>query len=149
MPVGDLVESAEQPVQGMGELIRRRASGLLGRSDRVDEDHRHLLERLRDPPAGRDLELIDDDLRQDVQEQTVGSLALLVELTLPQEQRSRKPLHPMRSQAAQEPEQDEVERRQHPAHGATYRVVKAYGRYAPMPISVISRTRTNRSRNSV
>ena len=90
VPVGDLVEPAEQLVQGIGELIRRRASSLLGRSDGVDEDHRHLLERLRDPPAGRDLELLDDDLRQDVQEQAFGSQALLVELTLPQEQRSRR-----------------------------------------------------------
>ena len=99
-----LVEPAEQLVQGMGELIRRRASGLLGGFDRVDEDHCHLFERLRDPPAGRDLELVDDDLRQDVEEQAVGSQALLIELTLLQEQRSRESLHPMRSQAAQEPE---------------------------------------------
>jgi hypothetical protein len=34
-----------------------------------------------------------------------------------QEQRSPEPLHAMRGQAAQEPERDEVERRQHAAHG--------------------------------
>ena len=133
----------------MREFVRRRASGLLRRADSVDEDHRHLIERLRDPPAGRDLELVDDDLRQDVQEQAVGSQALLVELTLLQEQRSREPLHPMRSQAAEEPERDEIERRQHAAHRRDVLSGEGVRQVLPMPISVISKTRTNRSRNSV
>ena len=134
----------------MGELLRRRAAACWVDPTASTKIADHLLERLRAiRPAGR-LELVDDDLRQDVQEQAVGPQALLVELTLAQEQRSRKPLHPMRGQAAQEPERDEIERRQHPAHRRDVpRGEKAYGRYAPMPISVISRTRTNRSRSSV
>ena len=75
-----------------------------------------MVERLGDTPAGGRLELLDDGLRQDVQQQAVGSLPLLVELTLAQEQLPREPFQSIGRQPSQDPERDQVEGRQQPAH---------------------------------
>ena len=66
--------------------------------------------------AGGGLELLDDGLRQDVQQQAVGSLPLLVDLALAQEHLSREPFQSIGGQPAQDPERDQVEGREHPGH---------------------------------
>ena len=117
VPVGELVEPAEELVEGVGELLGRGAGGLFGRPDRVDEDHAHVVERLGDPLTGGVLELLDHGLRQDVQQQAVRPRAFLVQFALAQEELAREPFHPVRGERAQHPERDEIQGREHRAHG--------------------------------
>ena len=90
--------------------------GLFRGSDRVGEEHAHVIEALRDPSAGRGLELLDDRLGQHVEEEPVGPRPFLVELTCAEEQLSSEPFRPIGGQPAQQAERDQVEHRQHQTH---------------------------------
>ena len=116
VPVGKLVEPAEEGVECGRELLRRGAGGLFGGPDGVDEDDADVVERIGDPLTGRGFEPVDHGLGQDVQQQDVGPDPLLVQFSLAKEELACEHFHPVGGETAQGRERDEVQRREHLAH---------------------------------